>query len=127
VIERDAGSLVAVHIRSRAERGTSGVWPKYCFGSGVVRHGEPVERQVSVTAGTRIEFDLPATLGARANVVFTRLMLPDTVWGDDWIGGDHVVDVHIGHLRKKIDRFGHKHIKTVRGVGYRIQKPANPG
>lgn len=75
--------------------------------------GEPVEL-------TKIEFDLLITLVGRPTMVFSRQMLLDQVWGDDWYGDDHVVDVHIANLRKKIDANGTKHIRTVRGVGYRL-------
>ena len=69
---------------------------------------------------TKIEFDLLITLVGRPTMVFSRQMLLDQVWGDDWYGDDHVVDVHIANLRKKIDANGTKHIRTVRGVGYRL-------
>ncbi|MEO0495098.1 MAG: response regulator transcription factor [Actinomycetota bacterium] len=69
---------------------------------------------------TRIEFDLLVTLAGRPTMVFSRQMLLDQVWGTDWYGDDHVVDVHIANLRKKIDRDGVGHIRTVRGVGYRL-------
>lgn len=69
---------------------------------------------------TKIEFDLLITLAGRPTMVFSRQMLLDQVWGDDWYGDDHVVDVHIANLRKKIDANGTKHIRTVRGVGYRL-------
>jgi DNA-binding response OmpR family regulator len=39
---------------------------------------------------------------------------------------DHVVDVHIANLRKKIDRGGVRHIRTVRGVGYRMNDLPTP-
>lgn len=68
---------------------------------------------------TRIEFDLLATLCSNPNMVYSRQLLLETVWGDSWFD-DHVVDVHIGNLRKKIDANGVRHIKTVRGVGYRM-------
>jgi DNA-binding response OmpR family regulator len=44
------------------------------------------------------------------------------VWGPDWFGDDHVVDVHVSSLRRKIgdDRRSPRFIQTVRGVGYRI-------
>ncbi|MFM2182763.1 MAG: hypothetical protein RJB61_1057 [Actinomycetota bacterium] len=68
---------------------------------------------------TRIEFDLLATLSNDVRAVFTRRQLLDRVWGEDWYGDDHVVDVHIANLRKKIDRDGQRSsIRTVRGVGY---------
>lgn len=53
-------------------------------------------------------------------MVFTRDVLVEAVWGSDWITDTHVLDVHIANLRKKLDANGVKHIKTVRGVGYRI-------
>lgn len=74
--------------------------------------GEPVEL-------TRIEFDLLDTLSANPKVVFTRAQLLERVWGPDWYADDHVVDVHIANLRKKVDRPGVKSVvRTVRGVGY---------
>lgn len=76
--------------------------------------GAPVEL-------TRIEFDLLDTLSASPKVVFTRAQLLERVWGPDWYADDHVVDVHVANLRKKIDRPGQKSVvRTVRGVGYGI-------
>lgn len=72
---------------------------------------------------TRIEFDLLATLSSQPAMVFSRALLRDLVWGPDWFGDDHVVDVHIANLRKKIDRGAERsHIRTVRGVGYRMEE-----
>jgi DNA-binding response OmpR family regulator len=68
---------------------------------------------------TRIEFDLLDTLSAAPKIVFTRQQLLERVWGPGWYGDDHVVDVHIANLRKKIDQAGMKSwVRTVRGVGY---------
>jgi DNA-binding response OmpR family regulator len=71
---------------------------------------------------TRVQFDLLDTLTARPGVVFTRQKLLDLVWGPDWFGDDHVVDVHVSSLRRKIgdDRPSPRFIQSVRGVGYRI-------
>jgi DNA-binding response OmpR family regulator len=70
---------------------------------------------------TRIEFDLLDTLSSNRSMVFSRTLLRERVWGPDWYGDDHVVDVHIANLRKKIDIAGRpSHIRTVRGVGYRM-------
>ncbi len=81
-------------------------------------------RQVT-RAGTRIEltrteFDLLATLAARPRAAFTRRQLLDAAWGEGWYGDEHVVDVHIAHLRSKIgdDAASPRYIRTVRGVGY---------
>ena len=67
---------------------------------------------------TKIEFDLLDALTDRPGSVLTRAQLLNAVWGDNYIGDDHVVDVHIANLRKKIDSSSTKWIRTVRGVGY---------
>ncbi|MDH4074805.1 MAG: response regulator transcription factor [Acidimicrobiia bacterium] len=70
---------------------------------------------------TRLEFALLSTLAERPEMAFTRRMLLEQVWGFDWVGDDHVVDVHIANLRRKIDLGDSSHIRTVRGVGYRME------
>lgn len=69
---------------------------------------------------TKIEFDLLDALTEDANLVRSRQSLLEHVWGPNWVGDTHIIDVHLANLRKKIDRNGVKHIKTVRGVGYRF-------
>ena len=71
---------------------------------------------------TRTEFDVLSALSARPKLAFSRRRLIETVWGDDWVGDDHLVDVHIGHLRRKLadDPDAPRFIRTVRGVGYRM-------
>jgi DNA-binding response OmpR family regulator len=69
---------------------------------------------------TRIEFDLLETLTSKPAMVFSRALLRERVWGPEWFGDDHVVDVHIANLRKKIDQDGESQIRTVRGGGYRM-------
>ncbi|MGV2971333.1 MULTISPECIES: response regulator transcription factor [unclassified Mycolicibacterium] len=86
---------------------------------------DPAARRVSVSGRevvlTKKEFDLLDAITSRPKVVHTREMLRDGIWGPDWFGDDHVVDVHIGNLRKKIDSAGDKsRIETVRGVGFRL-------
>lgn len=72
---------------------------------------------------TRTEFAILDALTERPEHTVPRQVLCARVWGDDWIHDDHVVDVHIANLRKKIDRDGVRHIRTVRGVGYRMADP----
>jgi DNA-binding response OmpR family regulator len=69
---------------------------------------------------TRTEFDLLATMAAHPRAAFTRRQLIDAVWGPEWYGDEHVVDVHVGHLRRKLgdNATSPTHIRTVRGVGY---------
>ena len=71
---------------------------------------------------TRTEFDVLAALAARPNIVFSRHRLIEAVWGPGWVGDEHLVDVHIAHLRRKLgdDASAPTFIKTVRGVGYRM-------
>ena len=83
----------------------------------------PLEREV-VLAGspvelTRIEFGLLDELTAHPRRVLTRAELLERVWGDGWYGDDHVVDVHIANLRKKLAAVADDQVvRTVRGVGY---------
>ena len=69
---------------------------------------------------TRTEFDLLAAIAARPRAAFTRRQLIDAVWGPEWFGDEHVVDVHVAHLRRKLrdDATNPTYIRTVRGVGY---------
>ncbi len=71
---------------------------------------------------TRTEFDILAALSSRRGVVWSRRQLIDTVWGEPWVGNDHLVDVHVGHLRRKLadDPADPRFVVTVRGVGYRM-------
>ncbi len=77
--------------------------------------GEPIRL-------TRTEFDLLSALSARPGVVLTRRQLLETVREGPWVGDEHVVDVHIGHLRRKLgdNASTQRYVLTVRGVGYRM-------
>lgn len=81
----------------------------------VRRAGEPVEL-------TPREFDLLDALSARPLAAFTRAQLMEHVWGPSWFGDEHVVDVHIANLRRKLgdDPQDPLYVKTIRGVGYRM-------
>jgi DNA-binding response OmpR family regulator len=80
------------------------------------------KNQIEV-ALTPIEYKLLTTMVSAPGRVFTREQLLERVWGQDYYGDDHVVDVHIASLRKKIeeDTSNPKWIKTVRGAGYRFE------
>jgi DNA-binding response OmpR family regulator len=71
---------------------------------------------------TRIEFDLLDALSERPRVALSRAQLLERVWGPSWFGDDHVVDVHMSKLRQKLgdDPRSPRYIRTVRGVGYRL-------
>ena len=71
---------------------------------------------------TRIEFDLLAALAAHPQLVLSRRQLVEMVWDTHWTGDAHLVDVHIGRIRKKLgdEAAGPRFIHTIRGVGYRM-------
>lgn len=72
---------------------------------------------------TRTEFDLLEIMIESPKNIFSRKQLLEMVWGGDWYGEIHVVDVHIGHLRKKLSDAGTPEgvIRTVRGIGYGME------
>lgn len=89
---------------------------------------EPGERRVWLDGRevplTAIEFDLLRALASRPGFVFSRAQLLERVWGGDYFGSDHVVDVHVANLRKKLgeDPADPRYVETVRGVGYRFAR-----
>lgn len=90
-----------------------------------------VERRLVFVSGrqidlTRMEFDILVALSQRASRVTTRQELLNAVWGRGWQGNPGVIDVHIGHLRRKLgdDPTRPELVVNVRGVGYHL--PGNP-
>ncbi len=88
---------------------------------------DPARRAV-VVDGTRveltvIEFDILVALARDPGVVLTRQQLLDAAWGADWLGDEHVLDVHVANLRRKLgdDPARPRFVETVRGVGYRLR------
>lgn len=72
---------------------------------------------------TAREFELLLLLCRNAGLVMSREHILEKIWGYDYYGDTRVVDVHIRHLREKIetDPASPHYIKTVRGVGYKFQ------
>jgi two-component system, OmpR family, alkaline phosphatase synthesis response regulator PhoP len=73
------------------------------------------DQEIELTA---LEFNLLLTFSSYHGLVRSREQLLEDVWGYDYFGDLRVVDVHVGHLRKKL---GGEFIETVRGSGYRLQ------
>lgn len=71
---------------------------------------------------TRTEFDILELMSSRPNFAFSRRRLVDQVWDPAWVGDEHIVDVHIAHVRRKLgdDPAQPRFIETVRGIGYRM-------
>lgn len=74
---------------------------------------------------TRTEFDLLTELMRTPSRVWTREALLRSVWGTEWASDTHLVEVHVGNLRRKLgESKDERFIRTVRGVGYRMELPA---
>ena len=113
--------------RGAARPGEADDRPALHFGELVInetRH--EVTRRGEVLALTPREFALLALLASQPGRVFTRAQLLERVWGDTYYDM-HVVDVHVGNLRKKIedDPARPSYVETVRGVGYRLVAGSN--
>ncbi|MEI4829573.1 response regulator transcription factor [Bacillus sp. FJAT-53711] len=71
------------------------------------------------------EFELLVYLAKHKSRVLTRDQLLSAVWNYDFAGDTRIVDVHISHLRDKIEKNTKKptYIKTIRGLGYKLEEP----
>lgn len=79
----------------------------------------------TVLALTRKEYNILMKLLSAVGRVYTREQLLDDVWGIDYFGDTRTVDSHVARLRTKLGAWGDAHIKTVYGVGYKIQENEN--
>jgi two-component system, OmpR family, response regulator len=72
---------------------------------------------------TYVEFELLRALAERPGRVFTRQALLERLWGDSDYRDPRTIDVHIRHLREKLEQDARRpeYIFTVRGVGYRFR------
>jgi DNA-binding response OmpR family regulator len=76
------------------------------------------DEQVELTSR---EFSVLEHLMRHRGQVLSKRELIDGVWNDDFEGDPNIVEVYVGHLRRKVDRpFGRAAIQTVRGSGYRL-------
>jgi len=83
------------------------------------------QRRVVMVEGREIdlrmkEFDLLLALAENIGIVFSREKLLDVVWGFDFAGETRTVDVHVAHLRHKLEGM-RPQIETVWGVGYKLE------
>jgi two-component system response regulator RegX3 len=109
--------------------------------SGAIETGDAVvigdlvvdaDRHVVTVAGAEVtmplkEFELLHLLALNAGRVLTRETLIDRIWGFDYVGDTKTLDVHIKRLRSKVeaDPSQPTRITTIRGVGYRLERPKN--
>ena len=84
---------------------------------------DPASREVHIGERTlelrTQEFDLLVTLAEHRGLVLSREQLLQLAWGFDFYGQTRTVDVHIAHLRRKLEG-GSVQIETVTGVGYKL-------
>jgi DNA-binding response OmpR family regulator len=117
--------LVArVHALLRRPRATVAFVPPDGLEVDALRHNVRVDGSpIDLTA---TEFGILATLARDPGVVVSRAALLDAVWGPEFEGEDHLVDVHVANLRRKLgdeaDR--PRFVETVRGFGYRLAPSA---
>lgn len=112
--------LVArIRALQRRPRSTAATTPPQEFGALRI---DPAAREVTIDGHpidlSRTEFDLLEALAAQPKVALSRHQLLETVWGEHWFGDDHVIDVHISNMRRKLGDPGY--VATVRGYGYRM-------
>jgi two-component system, OmpR family, alkaline phosphatase synthesis response regulator PhoP len=83
------------------------------------------EMNSKIITFTRKEFELLYFLATNKGKVISRDQLLSGVWDYDFVGDTRIVDVHISHLREKIEPNSKKpvYIKTVRGLGYKLEEP----
>jgi two-component system alkaline phosphatase synthesis response regulator PhoP len=91
---------------------------KYILGELVIdTQSYEVKKDGKVLNLTPKEFELLRFMVSNVNKVLTREILLEKIWGYEYTGDTRTVDVHIRRLRKKI---GQEHIKTIRGLGYKL-------
>lgn len=81
----------------------------------VLLNQEPVELTLK-------EYDILKKLTSNLGRVFSREQLLDAIWGYDYVGDIRTVDSHVARLRTKLGEWGNKHLKTVYGIGYKIEE-----
>lgn len=76
-------------------------------------------KEISLTVK---EFNILLKLIDNKGRVYSREQLLDDIWGFDYYGDTRTVDSHVARLRTKLGDWGNRHLKTVYGVGYKIQE-----
>ncbi|WP_221568478.1 response regulator transcription factor [Alkalihalobacillus sp. TS-13] len=93
------------------------------FGDIVINphHGEVTKGEVQVVL-TAKEYQLLLYLAQNANQILSKRHICEKVWGEDYLGYDNTIMVHIRHLREKLENEPGKpaYIKTVKGLGYKL-------
>ncbi|MET1000232.1 MAG: response regulator transcription factor [Acidimicrobiia bacterium] len=124
---------LAARIRAALRRATGPVadaHPPSVFGDLEVRPAEGVVRKNGAPVHlTKTEFRLLCEFAQHAGIVLSREQLLERVWGYDYLGDSRLVDAHVRRLRMKIedDPAEPRLLLTMRGLGYKFQRPAGDG
>lgn len=116
--------VLVARLRALIRRGRTQLAPRLVAGDLVL---DPAQRTCHrgdvVIELTAREFAVLEYLLSRAGAVVSKQDVLDHVWDVDFAGDANIVEVYVGHLRRKIDEpFGRHAIQTVRGHGYRLME-----
>lgn len=114
-------SRVRAVLRRTAPKAAAPLLSHGCLSMNTAEHSVSVHTQTVEL--TLKEYELLRLFLEHPGQVFTREQLLEQIWGTDYYGESRTVDVHIGTLRTKLGEGG-SGIRTVRGVGYRMEKEA---
>jgi len=106
----------------RSGRGPAEVKELSYEGLSIGLEGRTVTREGKQVRLTTKEFDILTALALRPGKVIARVDLHELVWGDEFMEGDHALDVHINKIRTKLQGSDNRsYITTLRGVGYKFE------
>lgn len=71
------------------------------------------------------EYNILLKLSSNPGRTYSREQLLDDIWGIDFVGDPRTVDSHVARLRTKLGNWGEKHLKTIYGIGYKIEVNKN--
>ena len=71
------------------------------------------------------EYNILVKLAENPGRTFSRDQLLDDIWGLDFVGDARTVDSHVARLRTKLGEWGETHLKTIYGIGYKIEVNKN--
>lgn len=115
--------VLLAHVRALLRRSRACVPPRLVLAGLVL---DPVRRvcskgsEVVALSGREVEV-LAALMSAGGAVVYKRDLVC-AIWGGDFEGDPNIVEVYVGHLRKKLHRLvGHNAVETLHGMGYRLR------
>ena len=121
---RELVARVKALMRRPRDRAVRGRGPRLPRGLALDESRRVVTVDGRPTELTALEFDILAALARDPGAVVRRAALLDRVWGADFVADEHLVDVHVANLRRRLgDIADHpRFIETVRGVGYRLRE-----